>query len=497
MEMTREEENRLRERLSLEAQINDLRSTLNKAKGKLQEQDEMLEKLSQPPLTLATVLSIDEAGDFVTIGTGRDGILKVFKPANIDLQIGDSVMVIPMTMQIIDKAEIGDIGDTSYVIRVIDEFTSEVEYQSSSKVVFNGRVKKPLDKGDKVVLDRTASVIIDNLGKDTTSFSLDTTFNPIEWEEIGGLKEAKQQMVEAVEMPYKFPDYYDFYRKKPPKGILLYGFPGCGKTMMGKAVATSIGKTFKAESTKGFIYVKAPEILDRYLGVSESIIRRLFQRAMDFKRQNGYPAVLFIDEADAILGRRGSGISSDIERTVVPMFLAEMDGMDESGALVMLVTNRPDTLDPAVVREGRVDIKIKIGRPDKEGVQEIFKINLNKVPMGDSCSVDELARKATEELLSPKHVIYQVQTKSNGCLDMNMCDLVSGSMVVNLVENASSIALNRDIANNKKVGLLPGDLMTAIGQKIKQSREVDHTDEINDFIEDFRKDVVGIRKGNP
>lgn len=237
---------------------------------------------------------------------------------------GDTVTVVTETMQIIDVAAVQFGGDIGYLRRVVDDTFSEVDYQSSVKVVFNGNFSQSLEKGDRVVLDSTGSVITKNLGKDDERFNFTAETN-VTWDDIGGLTKAKEQMIEAVELPHKNKEIFEFYGKRPVKGILLYGPAGCGKTLLGKATATSIARMHRGEKeSAGFIYVKGPEILDRYVGVAEATIRQIFQGARKHKETYGYPAVVFIDEADAILSKRGSGVSSDIERTIVPMFLTEM-----------------------------------------------------------------------------------------------------------------------------------------------------------------------------
>src|SRR5208283_4208865 len=172
---------------------------------------------------------------------------------------------------------------------------------------------------------------------------------------------------EAIELPFTHKDIFAHYNKKPPKGLLLYGPPGCGKTLVGKATTNSLANIFGAKAiSSGFIYVKGPEILNMYVGESGRRIREIFQRGRKHFDKYKFPAVIFIDEAEAVLSERGTSRSSDVDKTIVPMFLSEMDGLDENHAIVMLATNRPKMLDPAVVREGRVDRHIKVSRPTVE-----------------------------------------------------------------------------------------------------------------------------------
>lgn len=419
---------------------------------------------------------------------------EVLLPKDREVKPGDTVTIVMETMQIIDVASVQTGGNIGYLRRVIDEMFSEVDHESSVRVVFNGRFGKLIEKGDRVVLDGTATVIIRNLGKDDERFSFTAETN-VTWNEIGGLMEAKKQMIEAVELPHNNPDIFRFYNKRPVKGILLYGPPGCGKTLLGKATATALARIYNGDTkSTGFIYIKGPEILDRFVGVAEATIRQIFQRARKHKETHGYPAVVFIDEADAILAKRGSGISSDIERTIVPMFLTEMDGLEDSGALVILATNRSDILDPAVVRDGCIDRKIKIDRPTLESAAEIFLLNLKQVPLNNGYSCEDLAKLGSDEVFASRRVLYHIRTKSNGMLNLTLGNIVNGGMVVGVVDQATSIALHRDLSKNKPEGLCRDDLVKAVDAIERQNHDLNHTDDLAEFVHDFREDVVGIQR---
>lgn len=435
----------------------------------------------------------EKAADTAVIAV-EGKFLEVLLPKGIEVNPGDTVTVVMETMQIVDVASVQIGSNIGYVRRVIDETLSEVDYESSVKVVFNGKLGESLEKGDRVVLDATISVIVRNLGKEDERFSFAAEMN-VSWDNIGGLTEAKRLMKEAVELPHNNPDIFRFYGKRPVKGVLLYGPPGCGKTMLGKATATSLANIYNGNgSSTGFIYIKGPEILDRFVGVAEATVRQIFQRARKHKEDHGYPAVIFIDEADAILAKRGSGISSDIERTIVPMFLTEMDGLEDSGALVILATNRSDILDPAVVRDGRIDRKIKIDRPAKESATEIFLLGLKDVPLDNGYTYNELAELASTELFSENRVLYQISTKTKGDVSFTLGNVVNGGMVMSIVDQATSIALHRDLDQNETTGLCKDDLVAAVNVVERQNRDLNHTDEIKDFVHDFRDDVVNIQR---
>lgn len=420
--------------------------------------------------------------------------LEVFLPEDRDIASGDTVTVVMETMQIVDVAQAQVGGNIGYLHRVIDETFSEVDYESSIRVVFNGKLGDSPEKGDRVVLDDTANVITRNLGKEDDRFSFTAETN-VTWDEIGGLEEAKEQMIEAVELPHTNPDIFRFYDKQPVKGILLYGPPGCGKTMLGKAAATTLSHIYNGEkASAGFMYIKGPEILDRYVGTAEATIRQIFQGARKHKETYGYPAVVFIDEADAILSKRGSGISSDVERTIVPMFLTEMDGLEDSGALVILATNRPDILDTAVVRDGRIDRKIKIDRPTAESTTEIFMLNLKNVPLYNGYTHEELAKIGSDEMFSSHRVLYQIHTNSDNVLNFTLGNIVNGGMIASVVDQATSIAMHRDLSEGEPQGLRKEDLVAAIDAVEQQNRNLNYADDLTEFIDDFREDVVDIQR---
>lgn len=412
--------------------------------------------------------------------------------ATIVVNAGDVVKLSSETMQIVGVADVTPTGETVVVRRVLDNNQLEVDYDGSTRVINSGVVEH-IEKGDKLIIDVTGSVALRNLGKSDERYVVTHGTN-VSWGDIGGLDDAKKVMIEAVELPFLHSDLYRFYGKKPVKGVLLYGPPGCGKTMLGKATATALAKLHGVDGSEGYFYVKGPEILDKFVGVAESNIRQIFERARKFRDTHGYPAVVFIDEADAIMGKRGTGISSDIERTIVPMFLTEMDGLDESGAVIILATNRPDVLDPAIVRDGRIDRKVKVTRPTQASATEIFKLNLRNVPLNNGYTRDQLAEDAAMALFDPKKSLYTISLKNGTSMDFPLSAVVNGGMVASIVDRATSAAMLRDIENGTKGGLRWDDLLIAVQAVYEQNRDLDHKDEIADFVADFRSDITDIQR---
>ena len=429
--------------------------------------------------------------DTLTVLT-KEGFIEVVKPLEKEVTEGDTVLLGPSS-QIIEVSKGVPNGDIVYVRRIVDDIYAEVDYQASTRLIFKGKFKD-IQKGDRVVLDSNACIILQNLGKDDESFKFTSKTN-VTWDDIGGLIQAKKDMIEAVEFPHMHPKLYKFYNKRQIKGVLLWGPPGNGKTMMGKAAATSLASIYQGDAGE-FIYVKGPEILDKYVGVAEATIRHIFQRARKHKQDHGYPAVIFIDEADAILAKRGTGVSSDVEKTIVPMFLAEMDGLEESDSLVILATNRPDILDPAIVRDGRIDRKIKITRPTFESTKDILRLNIKNIPLHDGFTHEELVIHCTDELFSPKRQLYQIHTKTEDIIPFPLAAVISGSMVAGVIDKATSNALHRDLANKKVEGegLKREDLTKAIDDIEKQNKELNHDDDLKDFTSSFKDSVSEIKK---
>lgn len=317
--------------------------------------------------------------------------------------------------------------------------------------------------GDKVQLDPTGNVVLRNVGNEEPADYVVHKSPGVSWDDIGGHEEAKEALREAIEYPILYAEAYKAYGQAPTKGVLLYGPPGTGKTMLGKAVATALAADGDAG---GFIYVKAAEVLNRFVGASEAAVRGLFARSRAHKEKTGNPAVLFIDEADALLGtREGQGLSMAITQTLVPMFLAEMDGLEESGCFVMLSTNRPDSLDPAIVRDGRIDRKIRIGRPDEAATTKILELALRGRALGFKAA--DLAWRAATLLHSDTATLYEL-TFQHGSEMIRLRDALNGAMVTGIVNRATRNALGRDRGCDKVSGLTLADIDQAVHESYRE-----------------------------
>lgn len=311
------------------------------------------------------------------------------------------------------------------------------------------------------------------------------------WDAIGGQREAKLALIEAIELPYLHPELYRYYGKRLTKGVLLYGPPGCGKTMLGKAAAASIG------SKDGFIYVSAPSLLRGVVGEGEKEIRDLFAKAREYKRSSGRPPVLFIDEADALLGNRSN---PNIKRaschgSTIASFLTEIDGFEECAAIVILATNRPDDIDPAVVRDGRIDRKIKIDRPGLKESETILGKALQHVPVS-GCTQTGLAKLMAREFFSSHRSLFNLHTET-GIHVLKLAHVVNGAMLVGAVDQACSLALHRDLLANKRTGLRKADVIRAIDGIQRQQLDLDHSDAARELAETLGGKVVRVEKAKP
>lgn len=494
------------------------RTPLEAAKEHIQLLETEIQRLNEPPFTFATVLRrIDEERLLVSSGSGPVIVsvpnLNLIPP---ELKTDKFLQEIKKIRALFKKATSGQLmllngggapvdlmdvelsGMEATVKRVFegDQMELDAGMGGNGLIVWKGQVADCVKPGDTVLLDRTGAVAMRIIPKDRTAHSVETATG-VSWDDIGGQDEAKRVLMEAVVEPIELGDLFKAYKKRPVKGVLLHGAPGCGKTMLAKAVASAIRKAHgAAEAATAFIYVKGPEVLNMWVGNTEAQIRSLFAQAREHKAEHGYPAVLFIDEADAILGKRGSHSASILSSTIVPTFLAEMDGLHDNGAFVLLATNRPDTLDPAIVREGRIDRKVAVNRPAMRETAQILNIHLKRTVLAKGEDTAALAGNAAAELFSDQHKLYRVGLKGKGVHDFHIKHLLSGALLAGVVDMATSLALHRDAAagSKKASGVNADDVTKAVSQVVANNRGLNHTDDLELFAELHGSEIEGVQR---
>lgn len=409
---------------------------------------------------------------------------------DLGLKEGEPVKVNPNTKAIICRGYDLHSGPICKVISITPQGV-EVMNKGDRVLVFNPH-EFPLEEGDRVACDPTMFCIMAKLDRDSRERYKLKHESSITWDDVGGLEQAKKELRDALELPFAEPDLFAYYGVQPLRGVLLYGAPGCGKTLLARACASAVAKQHGKDSVStGYIYVKSPEILDKWVGNTEAEIRELFERGRRHYREHGYKGILAIDEADAIMPQRGTRRSSDVADTIVPMFLGEMDGIDEQqtreNPIVILMTNRADILDPAITRPGRISKHIKIERPNQMTAIDILDIHTKSLPFQDEKNRMAILSIAVSDLFSKNRVLYRVNNEH----DFTLGDAVNGAMLASVAETAKMIALYRDLEGKSRTGVITEDFREAVKKIFGDQRGLNHSYDLTDFGE-----KIGIQPQN-
>ncbi|GHE07381.1 proteasome-associated ATPase [Klenkia taihuensis] len=486
-----------------------LSETLRGARDQLVQLKEEIERLGQPPSGYGVFLGRFDDGTVDVFTGGRKLRVSVSPAVDVEgLQYGQELML-NEAMNVVEARGFERSGDVVMLKELLEPIEGQapralvVGHTDEERVVSlaDSLAGQKLRAGDSLLLESRSGFVYERIPKSEVEELILEEVPDIDYGDIGGLSRQIEQIRDAVEMPFLHKDLFKTYELRPPKGILLYGPPGCGKTLIAKAVANSLAKQIAVahgaeEATRArsyFLNIKGPELLNKYVGETERHIRLVFQRARE-KASEGAPVIVFFDEMDSIFRTRGTGVSSDVESTIVPQLLSEIDGVEGlENVIVIGASNREDMIDPAILRPGRLDVKIKIERPDAEAARDIFtKYLTTTLPIhADDLAEHGGSREATIAgmIQSTVERMY-TESEENRFLEVTYAngdkevlyfkDFNSGAMLQNIVDRAKKMAI-KDRLETGVDGLRVGHLMAACVDEFKENEDLPNTTNPDDW----------------
>ncbi len=484
-----------------ETQRDKLTAALRDTREQLEALRYEVAQLSTPPSGYGVLVDQNDDGTYDIVANGRKMRVTASPNVNVDdLQRGTEVLLND-SLNIILVRRSEQVGDVARIVDVLEDGVRVVVSLRGDE----NRVVELSDSlrgthirtGDVYRVDTRSHVLLERLPQPEVEDLLLEEVPNVRYSDIGGLDNQIEQIADAVELPFLHHDLFGEFRLPAPKGILLYGPPGCGKTLIAKAVANSLA-TKVAEQTGAdkarsyFINVKGPELLNKYVGETERHIRLIFQRARE-KSEEGWPVIVFFDEMDSMFRARGTGVSSDMESTIVPQLLAELDGVERlSNVIVIGATNREDLIDPAILRPGRLDVKIKIDRPNKESASRIMRMYIDSdIPLDSSeieisggveeC-IDNIVNRAIDAMYDESQINEFLEvTYQNGDKEvLYYKDFASGAMIENIVRRAKKSAIKRILSGGAR-GLTTTDVIDAIRLEFRENDDLPNTTNPDDW----------------
>ena len=506
-----------RDLLDLRPQVSDQSQMIGEARQMIEKLEEVIKKVTSPANRIGTFLGATSKDTGHIVVGGADYYCNVDPRIPLaKLKKGTRVLV-NEAFVIVGDLGFETAGPVTKVTEVIgkDRLRVGSEHGTQSMVLQRSAdlAGSTLKSGDEVRVDSNYRMALEMLSSTKSHEHYLDVVPDLPWEKVGGQEEALQAIKDAIELPLLHVDLFKKFQHATPKGFLLYGPPGCGKTLIGKATAYNLTKQLRektgAQMKEYFMHVKGPEILNMWVGESERMVREIFATARE-KRRDGFMPFLFIDEAESILGTRRASRYSNILSTLVPMFCSEMDGIDSlNDVVIILASNRADLIDPAILRPGRIDRKIKVNRPNKEGARDIYRIYLTPdLPYDGALAKEADGIAAAVDKLIERFVDWQfVRREENKFLEVTLrsgrkeilyrSDLVSGAIIASIVERAKAMAIKRAIATQQEEGIREMDLQLAFDAEYDENDIFPTTDITEDWLKLIDYDPENVVKIAP